>query len=487
MKRTLTSTAAFLLILLVAACGPKNGKGLKDPGDDHGDDVIHAQGGDVSSVSEEVREGFKEAVQVFVTHEKANDWTTEICEDLDKKFREVNKETEKETGKSLVKAIYNVGVVWQKCGDHKKAWAVFDEAQKLDKKNNEGKETFQRPMVQMGTYKLALYLKDGKQADLNEAKAKFQQAIDIDPLSEDVVEAYVNLAMIQRLEAKGNVKLYEEALKNLQRALVIDSKSLDAFLQMAELYREQATHEKDDSKIDLAVLVISQAQLIEAEKGESFPPLNLTLGLLKMERGDIIGALKNFKVAYEKDDELFEAFMNYGAITIGFRGYEDAEMVFGRALELKPDSYMAHMNLGIAKRGLEKYAEAEAEYQKAMDIEPNNPDAYYNMGLLYQDYYYEKAGDSGYANFEIAMEWYKKFKTKAGTSKDYEQKVKDADERIKNSQKAIELMKEAASLMAEAEAMAAEADAEAPPPDETAPEAATPAPDAAEATGGGSE
>lgn len=458
MRRAIKILGIPLFILALVACGPKGNGKVKVPVDDEGKPIT-GTGGGPSQVSKEVRKKFDSVVSAFQQHEKAGDWTVEICEDLEKQFRDVDKDTQKETGLRLPKAIYNVGVVWQKCGEHKKAWAAFDEAIKLDKQNSGGKQTYQPPIVQQGTYKLKLYLKDGKKADLNEAKNKFKQVIDIDPLGTGAVEAYVNLAMIQRFEADGNTKQYQEALKNLQRALVIDSKNLHAFLQMAELYRVQATHEKDDSKIDLAVLVISQAQLIETEKGVSFPPLNLTLGLLKMERGDIIGALKNFKAAYEKDDELFEAFMNYGAITIGFRGYEDAEMVFTEALKLEPDDYMAHLNLGVAKRGLEKFDEAEKEYLKAIDLEPNRPDAYFNMGLLYQDYYYEKAGETGYDNFLVAVDWYKKFKQKAGNKKDYEEKVEQAQERIANAEKAVELMKEAAALMAEAEAMAAEAEA----------------------------
>jgi tetratricopeptide (TPR) repeat protein len=456
MKRAITILAIPLLAVALVACGPKSGKTPEVPIGKDGKPISGAKGGP-SEVSKKVREDFKTVVESFEAHQEAGDWTPEICEDLEKQFRKVNKDTEKETGLSLVKAIYNVGVVWQECGEHKNAWSAFDEAIKLDRQNNEGKITYQPPIIQQGTYKLKLYLKDGKTKDLNEARSKFKQAIDLDPLSTDVVQAYINLALIQRLEADGNTKAYKEALKNLQRALVIDSKNLDAFLQMAELYREQAAHEKDDSKIDLAVLVLSQAQLIEAEKGTKFAPLNLSLGLLKMERGDIIGALKNFESAYTKDEDLFEAYMNFGAITIGFRGYEDAEMVFGRALELRPENYEAHINLGVAQRGLEKYDEAEKQYLKAIDIEPNRPDAYFNLGLLYQDYYYEKAGETGWENYKIAIDWYEKFKQKAGTQKDYTEKVESADERIANSQKAIDLMKEAAALMAEAEAMEAEA------------------------------
>ena len=453
MKRALTTLAVAALVCSFAACGPKGGKGPRHGGSD----LVEGPGGEITQeISAKAKEKFTAAVEAFEQHEKANDWTPEICDDLEKQFRKASKEQ----ASGLPKAIYNVGVVWQKCGEHKKAYSAFDEANKLDKKNSKNQETYPPPIIQKGTYKLKLYLKDGKKSDMTQAKKFFQDAITAGKgLDPTLVEAYVNLAMILRLEGKKNKKQQEEALKNLQRALVIDSKSMDAFLQMAELYRDMAALEKDDSRLDLATLVITQGQLIEAEKGEAFPAFNMTLGLMKMERGDIIGALKNFTAAYGKDVDLFEAYMNSGAITIGFRGYEDAEMVFTKALELKPDNYEAHLNLGVAKRGLEKYEEAEAEYKKAMELNPTAPDAYFNMGLLYQDYRLDAAGESGYENFKIAIEWYKKFKGRAGSKAEYKKKLEEAEERIKNCNQAIELMKEAAKMMAEADALMKEAEA----------------------------
>jgi len=453
MKRAIVTVASAALMLSLAACGPKNGKGINHGGSD----LVEGPGGEITQeISAKAKEKFSAAVEAFEQHEKANDWTPEICSDLEDQFRKASKEQ----ASGLPKAIYNVGVVWQKCGEHKKAYSAFDEANKLDKKNSKNQESYPPPIIQKGTYKLKLYLKDGKPADLNQAKKFFQDAITAGKgLDPTLVEAYVNLAMILRMEGKKNKKLQDEALKNLQRALVIDSKSLDAFLQMAELYRDMAELEKDDSRLDLATLVITQGQLIEGEKGESFPAFNLTLGLMKMQSGDIIGALKNFTAAYGKDPDLFEAYMNSGAITIGFRGYEDAEMVFTKALELKPDNYEAHLNLGVAKRGLEKYEEAEAEYKKAMELNPTAPDAYFNMGLLYQDYRLDAAGESGFENFKIAIEWYKKFKGRAGSKAEYKAMVEEADKRIQNCNQAIELMKEAVKMMAEADQLMKEAEA----------------------------
>ena len=126
-------------------------------------------------------------------------------------------------------------------------------------------------------------------------------------------EGYVNIAILQR--KKGD---YKEALNNLRRALAIDAQYLPAFNEMALLYVQQA---KDNIKmLDLAEVVCSQAQKIDV----NFPAIYNTWGLIDLRRKEIIGAAAKFQKAFSLDPKMFEAYMNFAQITIGFRGYEDA-------------------------------------------------------------------------------------------------------------------------------------------------------------------
>jgi Tfp pilus assembly protein PilF len=287
--------------------------------------------------------------------------------------------------------------------------------------------------------------------DVAKAESMYQDVIKGAPLALESVEAYVNLAMIQRTKATGDKnKNQDEAMKNLRRALAIDAQSMAAFTGMAYLYLDLA--EKDKNKLTLAEVVCVQATKIDG----SYGPIYNVWGLLKMRQGEIIDALKYFEKAYTLEPKMFEAYMNFGSIAIGFRGYEDARNVFSRAVELKPDSYEARINLGVAKRGLEDFDGAEAEYTKAIDIDKTRPEGYFDMGVLYQDYRLDKAGASGYDNFVTAIDWYKKFTARASGSKEFESFVSEAQKRIKDSQKAIDLIKEAATLMKEASAMTQE-------------------------------
>ena len=83
----------------------------------------------------------------------------------------------------------------------------------------------------------------------------------------------------------------------------------------------------------------------------SYAPIYNTWGLIKVYKGDVISALRYFQKAITLDPDLFEAQMNFGEVTISFRGYEDGREAFARAVALEPESLdvaASLNNLGIA-------------------------------------------------------------------------------------------------------------------------------------------
>lgn len=436
MNRKWTTIGLVILIGVVVAGCPKNGgRGITKHGGKHG-----GTGGAEAAVeiSEAARETFNEAVGLVKQHDQAKDWEDKAC----KKVADLFRDASEEQPDGLAVAIFNAGLVYRKCGDDGEAKKLFKEALRID-------PNYSSPRIALSNYAYDA-------GDISKAEKMYSDAIKGAPLALETVEAYVNLAQIQRTKKTGSTeKNREEAQKNLRRALAIDAESMPAFTEMAYLYLDQAL--KDKSKLTLAEVVCVQATKIDG----AYAPIYNVWGLLKMREGEIIDALKYFEKAYTLDSKMFEAYMNFGSITIGFRGYKDAKNVFEKAVKLRPGSYEARINLAIAKRGLEDFKGAEKEYLKALDLDKTRPEAYFDMGVLYQDYYLDKAGASGYDNFKKAIEWYNKFKSRAGGKKNIGEFVKEAGTRIKDSKKAIELMKEAAHLMKEAGAMQKEAEAEA--------------------------
>lgn len=354
MRRTYENAGILFAALLAvggwAGCGGAGGAAATtDTGQ-----VIRTAGG--STVTEAAHNHWREAIAMFERHDDArNGWTPENCQTTMAKFNEANAAQ----GGNFTEAIYMLGVVSARCGNEEQALQYYQQALATN-------ASFCGALVGVG-------LADMRAGRTREARQRFENAIRHD---NQCTAAYVNLAIIQR----DNPNEVREALNNLRRALAIESDYLPAFNQMALLYYDQAADNRQ--MLDLAEVVCRQAQLING----NYAPIYNTWGLVNVRQGNIIAALAKFQRAFQLDDRFFEAYMNFGQLTLSYRGYEDASRAFARAHELNPQSYDALLGLGAALRGLNQLDEAERRYREAIAIDAQRPEAYYNLGLLYQDY-----------------------------------------------------------------------------------------------------
>ena len=174
------------------------------------------------------------------------------------------------------------------------------------------------------------------------------------------------------------------------------------------------------AELDLAEVVCRQAQMLDAD----YAPIYNTWGLIKVYKGDVISALRFFQRAITLDPDLFEAQMNFGEVTISFRGYEDGRKAFARAVELEPNNYDAVIGLGTALRGLEQFPEAETQYQRAKQLDAKRPEAYFNLGVLYQDYMSGSVSD-----LKKAKVYFTEFLKRAGKQTEFRSSVQDVNNR----------------------------------------------------------
>jgi len=262
----------------------------------------------------------------------------------------------------------------------------------------------------------------------------------------------------------------ECAKKNLQRALAIDDAYMPAFNQLALYYFQQAKKRAgavkvsargsrgrsittnsamgkraDQQQLDLAALVCSQA----VRKNASYAPIHNTAGLIQNELGQVNGAVAEFKTAAQLDPKFFEAQMNYAEVNLSFRGFEQAQGAFKKALEMRPNDYDAHLGMALALRGLitdanydAQVAAVQSELDAAKKIDPNRPDAFYNEGILTQEY---KAKSGGGKEKQIpllnqATTIYQSFMDKAQGKPEYDGAVKRAKERIEDIKGTIDFL-----------------------------------------------
>jgi len=389
---TLRVVGALMALGLVACGGSAAGGGTTTPANaakDPQGNVVKSSSG--QAVSKEAESAWKEALASFEAAEKAG-WNEDSCESVSSEFGKANKEQ----GGRFAEAIFMSGLALDRCRQSDDAQKRYNEALEIDPK-------------QCGA-RVGVGIKLFREGNEAQAYAAFERAVRDDARC---TEGYVNLAMMQM--ARGGAKS-EEALNNLRRALAIDAQYLPAFNQMALLFLGRAQDNK--KMLDLAAVVCRQAQLINA----NYAPIYNTWGLINVRKENVFDALRMFEKATQLDDSIFESHMNFGQITLSFRGYEDARKAFARAVELKPKSYDAHLGLGAALRGLGDAAGAKVQYEEAQKLSGTRAEAYFNLGILYQDYM-----SGSVADMKQALSYFDQFVGRAQGNAEWKPVVEDIE------------------------------------------------------------
>jgi tetratricopeptide (TPR) repeat protein len=336
-------------------------------------------------VSAEAQNYWRDGLAAFTQAETAG-WNDNTCGNVTEFFDDA---AEAQGGR-FAEALYMAGLTRSRCNDRTKALEYYNRALSANTK-------FCKARVMIGLDQVA-------QNQSAAAMQTFSRAVADDA---QCTEGYVNLAALQR--ESGQAALVRDALNNLRRALAIDAQYLPAFNEMALLYIQESDRNPSEAgqRLDLAAVVCRQAQQINREYG----PIYNTWGLIYVKKNNIIEAVRMFERAANLDAKNFEAWMNFGSMVIGFRGYEDAKRAFERAVELNPRSYDAHLGLGAALRGLNQFDAAVAEYNKAKEIDGTRPEAFFNLALISHNY---RGGSEEVLNEAKAQ--YEAFVAKAGTN-----------------------------------------------------------------------
>jgi tetratricopeptide (TPR) repeat protein len=379
---------------------------------------------------------------------------TQSCKSLASDFDSVAR-SQKELASQ---AWFNAGTLLDQCGDEKGAEDKYKAALDANPANGFA-------LNNLGE----IYFRRGNPTT---AKSWFEKAIQADPTH--VASAYNNLAVLAYNQAKetGDKALFNEAISKLRRGLAIDSDSMVAYNLLALIY--YTTAENDRSRLALAELVCKQGR----ETNANYAPIYNTLGLIKLRKKDVTGALKDFEQAVQLDPKYVEAHLNIGAIGLSSRQYEKAAQSFQVVLKLQPANVDATVGLGVAMRGQRKFDEAEQMYKKAAELDPKNCAVPYDLGVLYQDY--KTTADN--SNLKEAQKFFGQYVSCGKTDKkkveDAQRRSKDIDETfvaIAEQKKAEEEMNR---MKEEMERQQKEQEKQQPPPAAAAPAAGAPAAEA---------
>ncbi len=443
------------MMMLAAACGGSKGEGPKVPGG--------GQGTRPSEVTQEAKAKFEDGLNAMTAHDSKADWSDATCTQVAQTFLAAVEE-QKRANKPLPEGHYNAGLAYQRCGKDAEAKAQFQAA--LGQASG-----FHRAKVQLALYEY----KEKGDAVLDQTIQKLQDAV-VEAKFQNV-DALVNLAMLQMRRGgptgqQGCSNDMECAKLNIQRALAIDDGFMPAFNQLALYYLNEA-HAKADKKkkdagrkgrralvaasgeteelsgqmLDLAALVCSQA----IRKNAKYAPIYNTLGLIQVEQKNINNAVQAFNTARTLDPNFFEAQMNYAAVNLSFRGFDQAEAAYRQALKMRPDSYEAQLGLALAIRGQindsnwdKNLKDAQAALDRCKQLQPSRAEAYFNEAILVQEYKAKSAknDDETIRILEQAKAMFSNFIQKAGASPEFADAVKNSKDRQEDIDKMIEFIKQ---------------------------------------------
>ena len=438
--KSLIQTAAAVFVVSSIGCG-----GSTPPPKGGSDAVASVKTG--ANITAEAKSKFDEGLKSMAMHDKANDWNEMSCTSTAQTFKDAAAEQSKgatsDKDKNFAQAIYNAGLSYQRCKKDTEAKAQFNEALKADSK-------FHRARVQLALYAFA----ESGERNFDAAISELDQAVQ--DAQYQNVEALVNLAMIQMRRNsssadKDGANDFERAKKNIQRALAVDDGFMPAFNQLALYYLETAKQKAgrdtkkrvgtsngkekrvDSQALELAALVCSQA----IRKNNNYAPIHNSAGMIQVELRNLNSAVSEFNTARKLDPTFYEAQMNFAAVNLQFRGFQQAEEAFRAALQMRPKDFDAHLGLALALRGqiddsnFDKMVKgAGDELATAKTISPDRPETYYNEAILTQEYKAKSGGKESEKALTDAKSLFSTFIQKAGALTEFAEAVKASKDRM---------------------------------------------------------
>jgi tetratricopeptide (TPR) repeat protein len=107
-----------------------------------------------------------------------------------------------------------------------------------------------------------------------------------------------------------------------------------------------------------------------------------SLGVALFERGDVEGAINNYRESIRLKGNYVNAQCNLGVALAGKKQYAEALTHYHECLRIKPGYSEAYYNMGVALSDLGREDEAIKQYREVLKIYPHHENANNNIGLL---------------------------------------------------------------------------------------------------------
>lgn len=167
-----------------------------------------------------------------------------------------------------------------------------------------------------------------------------------------------------------DLKLWDDAQKELEEALRLDPNSSSAWLDLGVVFYHKGLIDEEINCYNEAL----QAELKLPEKAQHLAIIYNNLGQAYGRKGQTANAFWAFSKLVERKPILRKAYLNLGLACLALRRFEQAISSFESELEFNPDSDEAYVGLGIAYRELHDYRNAIAYLKKALTLPTPHPE-----------------------------------------------------------------------------------------------------------------
>jgi serine/threonine protein kinase/tetratricopeptide (TPR) repeat protein len=186
-------------------------------------------------------------------------------------------------------------------------------------------------------------------------------------LNDKLAQVYVTLGMIHT--GTGH---YDEAIRNLQRALQLDPIGADAYRELAKAYEGMGKLKDAESTYLKAIAV-----------RPGFWAAHNELGGFYYRLGRYSEAEKEFRTVVELTPDNSRGYSNLGVIAYSEKRYEEAAKLYEKSVAIKP-SDSAYSNLGTIYYSLGQYSEAARYYEQAIQINSRESRWWHNLATAYE-------------------------------------------------------------------------------------------------------
>ncbi|MCB0614808.1 MAG: tetratricopeptide repeat protein [Phaeodactylibacter sp.] len=200
---------------------------------------------------------------------------------------------------------------------------------------------------------------------------------------------------------------FDEAIRDLDKALSLDSTNVDYLHLLADVYLDYFQSRRGLKTMERAaelypdriptLLKLSEFQLILKQYEESMKTIDRILkidpqnaeaffmfGMNFKERGDTVRAINSFQKAVEYDSDLVDGWINLGQLYATL-GDPLAMRYFDNAIRVAPENIHALHARADYLSDTGKLPEAIEMYRRISRVDPQYEEAYFNSGLIYMD------------------------------------------------------------------------------------------------------